>query len=288
VGALTSRVVRTARGPVEVAVTGSGPALLIVHGMPGDWRQSRVLAAELADEATVVLVTRPGYGRTPLRSGRSPVEQAALYAALLTSLNIEKAVVLGISGGGPSAFAFAALHPEQCAGLVLACPVRSGVIVAPSGMRRLAAVPGLWSFLATLTRAVAAVRRPAPSTEGLTAAELALLEDPYVREAADDFEAERVSTIRGRGLRNDTLHLNDPAPTWNTDVPVVVMHGDLDDVVPLANAQAYAEAVPAARLEVLPGLGHAVPVFARAAVVAELRALLSDHGVRRGAGRKGP
>jgi pimeloyl-ACP methyl ester carboxylesterase len=247
-----------------------------------------VLAQELADAATVVLVTRPGYGRTPLRSGRSPVEQAALYDALLSELGLEQAVVLGISGGGPSAFAFAAGFPQRCAGLVLACPVRSGVIVAPDGMRRLAAVPGVWSLLASLARAAAALRRPAPSFEGLTPAEMALLDDAYVREAADDFEAERVSTIRGRGLRNDTRRLGDAPPPWPAcDVPVVVMHGDLDTVVPLDNAQAYADAVPGARLEVLEGLGHAVPVFARAALVAELRALLSDHGVRRGAGRAG-
>jgi pimeloyl-ACP methyl ester carboxylesterase len=61
-------------------------------------------------------------------------------------------------------------------------------------------------------------------------------------------------------------------------VPVVVLHGDLDAVVPLDNARAYAAAVPGSRLEVLPGLGHAVPVFARAALVEELRGLL---GVRR-------
>ena len=288
-GALTPRVVRTRLGAVEVAVTGSGPALLVVHGMPGDWRQSRVLAAELAGEATVLLVTRPGYGRTPLRSGRSPVEQAALYSALLDALGIPEAVVLGISGGGPSAFALAALHPGQCAGLVLACPVRSGVIEAPAGMRRLAAVPGLWSLLASLARASAALRTPAESTEGLTALEVSLLEDPYVHEAASVFEAERASTIRGRGLRNDTLRLGDEPPSWPaSDVPVVVMHGDLDSVVPLENARAYADAIPGARLSVLPGLGHAVPVFARAALVQELRDLLSDHGVRRGAGRAGP
>jgi pimeloyl-ACP methyl ester carboxylesterase len=282
-------VVRTARGPVEVAVTGDGPALLVVHGMPGDWRQSRVLATELASEATVVLVTRPGYGRTPLRSGRSPVEQAALYAALLTSLGIDRAAVLGISGGGPSAFALAAAFPDRCSGLLLACPVRSGVIVAPAGMRRLAAVPGVWSVLAGVARLGARLRPAEPSFEGLTPLELSLLDDPYVREAADDFEAERVATIRGRGLRNDTLRLGDTPPPWPaSSVPVVVMHGDLDAVVPLDNAEAYAAAIPGSRLEVLEGLGHAVPVFARAALVAELRALLSDHGVRRGAGRPHP
>jgi pimeloyl-ACP methyl ester carboxylesterase len=247
--------------------------------MPGDWRQARLLAADLADDYRVLLVTRPGYGRTPLRSGRTPAAQADLYAALLDALAIDRAVVLGISGGGPSAYAFAALHPERCAGLALACPVRSGVITAPPAMRRLAAVPGLWSALATLARLSDAVRRarglpPPTDPAGLTDAERELLDDPLVREAAEVFEAERGRTLRGRGLRNDTRRLGEPSPPWpGAQVPTVVLHGDLDPVVPLENGQAHAAAVPGARLVVLPGLGHAVPVFARARLADELRAL---------------
>jgi pimeloyl-ACP methyl ester carboxylesterase len=52
-----------------------------------------------------------------------------------------------------------------------------------------------------------------------------------------------------------------------------VLHGDLDQVVPLENGQAHAAAVPGARMEVLTGFGHAVPVFARARLADELRAL---------------
>ena len=95
-------------------------------------------------------------------------------------------------------------------------------------------------------------------------------------EAAEVFEAERTRTVRGRGLRNDTRHLGGPSPAWGgAEVPAVVMHGDLDEIVPLENGEAHAAAVPGARLVVLPGLGHAVPVFARARLVSELRALLA-------------
>ena len=278
--ALTPRVVRTARGPIEVAETGSGPAVLVVHGMPGDWRQARPLADDLSGQARVLLVTRPGYGRTPLRSGRTPDQQAHLYAALLDELRIERAVVLGISGGGPSAYALAALHPSRCVGLVLACPVRSGVMTATAQVRRLAAVPGAWSALATLVRSADAVRRarrlPRPVDPSvLTEAERALLEETDVREAAEVFESERVQTLRGRGFRNDVRRLGSPPPPWpGGQLPVLVMHGDLDEVVPLENAEDYAAAIPGARLVVLPGLGHAVPVFVRRQLADELKALL--------------
>lgn len=280
-GDLSPVVVRTSRGRVQVVSVGTGPALLVVHGMPGDWRQARTLVDDLATDARVLLVTRPGYGRTPLRSGRSPVEQAALYCSLLDELGVQSAVVLGISGGGPSAYAFAALHPSRCAGLALVCPVRGGVITATPAMRRLAAVPGVWSAVASAARVGDAVRRargllPTSDPAGLTAAERELLEDPYVREAAEVFEGERVRTLRGRGMRNDTRRLGEAAPAWSgPTLRAVVLHGDLDAVVPLENGQAHAAAIPGARMVVLPGLGHAVPVFARAQLVAELRAMLA-------------
>ena len=148
-------MVATARGPIEVAEVGSGPAVLVVHGLPGDWRQARPVAEDLCGEARVLLVSRPGYGRTPLRSGRSPQDQADLYAALLDALGIERAVVLGISGGGPSAYAFAAAHPDRCDGLLLCCALTPHLMVLPAGMRRLAAVPGLWRVLAAIGRQLA-------------------------------------------------------------------------------------------------------------------------------------
>ena len=186
--ALTPRRVGTARGPVEVAEVGSGPTLLVVHGIAGDWRQVRTVAEDLADRARVLLVTRPGYGRTPLSSGRTFVEQAALYAALLDSLGLEKAVVLGISGGGPSAFAFAASTPHRCSGLLLCCAVRASAAEVPEAMgpmRRLAAVPGAWSALASLARGVSAVRRLAghratPDLAGCTPLERELVARPDV------------------------------------------------------------------------------------------------------------
>jgi pimeloyl-ACP methyl ester carboxylesterase len=281
VAALTPQVVRTPRGRVEVADLGTGPALLVVHGMPGDWRQARTVAEDLAGQARVLLVSRPGYGRTPLSSGRSPVEQAALYRALLDTLQVPRAVVLGISGGGPSSYAFAAQHSDRCAALVLCCAVLGGLMEVPAGMRRLAAVPGVWSAVAGGVRTADAVlraagRSPTPAVSSFTTVEQQRLTQPRVLAALHSFEADRTRTLRGRGLRNDTRHLSAPPPPWPAQVrvPALVLHGDQDEVVPLEHGASYASLVPGARLEVLPGLGHAVPLFARDELVAELRSLL--------------
>ena len=282
--ALTPRVLRTARGPVEVAEAGSGPVVLVSHGIAGDWRQARTIAEDLADHARVLLVTRPGYGRTPLSSGRTFSAQAALFAALLDELGAEQAVVLGISGGGPAAHAFAAEHSSRCTALVLCCAVRAAGEEEPPvmpPMRRLAAVPGVWAALATLARGVSAVRRARGRSVPLdlsacTPLERELLAEPQVLQALERFERDREVMLRGTGLRNDTRQFDTPPPTWPAGVvvPTVVLHGDLDDVVPVSHAHQYAEEVPGARLQVLTGLGHVVPLFARDELNAALRELL--------------
>jgi pimeloyl-ACP methyl ester carboxylesterase len=281
VAALTPRVVATARGPIEVAETGTGPAVLVVHGLPGDWRQARPIAEDLGGEARVLLVTRPGYGRTPLRSGRTPQEQADLYAALLDALDIDRAVVVGISGGGPSSYAFAAGHADRCDGLLLCCALTPHLMTPPAAMRRLAAVPGLWRALAAIGRQTGRFRQ-ALDTTGFTARERELLGSAQITHDLQRFTRERRHTLRGAGLRNDGLQIaaqrEIPWPAGN-DVPTVVLHGDTDPIVPLLHGEAYA-ATTGARLEVLEDHGHAVPLFARERVAALLRELISSARAR--------
>lgn len=260
--ALTPSVVRTARGRIEVASAGAGPAVLVVHGLPGDWRQARSLVDTLPG-CRVLLVSRPGYGRTPVSSGRTAADQASLYAALLDELEIPDAAVVGISGGGPSAFAFAAGHPSRTRGLVLACALAPHLMAVPPGMKRLASVPGLWSLLNSLVRAGARLRPPtAPDASTFTEHEQQLLNDPRVLADLTTFTAERPATLRGKGMRNDVRNLGIEAAGLPS-AAAVVLHGDADDVVPITHGEHYASVIPGAVMVPLPGLGHSVPLFAR-------------------------
>ena len=277
-GALTPRLVSTAQGRIEVAEAGRGPAVLVVHGIPGDWRQARTVAEDLSGQSRVLLVSRPGYGRTPLGANRTPTQQAALYAALLDELAIDRAVVLGISGGGPSSYAFATGYPQRCQGLLLCCALTPHLMTPPAAMVRLAAVPGLWRAAAGLARVVGRARGDQPiDLAGLTTVERALARDPQVEADLQRFTDERASTLRGSGLRNDTRQIAAQRPIGGPTescVPTVIVHGDSDEVVPMAHAQAFQAALPGARLEQLSGYGHALPLFARALVAARLRELL--------------
>ena len=113
-------VLRTARGDVQLAREGQGPPVLAIHGGPGGFDQGLAWCRHLRDGGCELLApSRPGYLRTPLRSGRSPESQADLYAAILDTLHIERATILGFSSGGPSAVHFAARHPGRTTALIL-------------------------------------------------------------------------------------------------------------------------------------------------------------------------
>ena len=91
-----------------------GPVLMSVHGSPGGYDQN-ILSS---DAFRILILSRPGYLRTPLSVGQTAAEQATAYSELLEVLDIQQVVVMGISGGGPSSMEFAAKFPEKTLGLI--------------------------------------------------------------------------------------------------------------------------------------------------------------------------
>jgi pimeloyl-ACP methyl ester carboxylesterase len=110
-----SKIAETKLGPIEYKMIGdNGPILMNIHGSPGGHDQNPISS----DAFRVLTLSRPGYLRTPLAVGKTPAEQATAYSELLEVLDIQKVVVMGISGGGPSSMEFAARFPEKTLGLI--------------------------------------------------------------------------------------------------------------------------------------------------------------------------
>lgn len=121
--AVGSDIIETRCGPIEYAVAGEGPPVLVVHGAGGGFDQGMGIAGELAAEGyRVVAPSRFGYLRTPLPENASAEAQADAHACLLDALNIPRAAVIGASAGAPSAMQFALRHPERISALVLLVP----------------------------------------------------------------------------------------------------------------------------------------------------------------------
>ena len=118
-----SQIAQTACGPIEYAVAGSGPPVLVVHGAGGGFDQGLDFGAPLVEQGfRIIAVSRFGYLGTPMPEDASPAAQADAHACLLASLGIERVAVIGGSAGAPSSIQFALRHPNTVAALVLLVP----------------------------------------------------------------------------------------------------------------------------------------------------------------------
>jgi len=119
-----SRVIVTPCGPIEYAVAGDGPAILVAHGAGGGFDQGLDSSAALVKSGfRVIAPSRFGYLGTPLPPDASPAAQADAYACLLDALTIHTVAVVGVSAGAPSAMQFALRHPARTTALVLLVPL---------------------------------------------------------------------------------------------------------------------------------------------------------------------
>lgn len=118
-----SLVANTGAGPIEYAEKGAGVPLLSIHGAGGGFDQGLANAAEFVDEGyRIIAPSRFGYLRTPVPRDASPAVQADAHAALLSELNISKAIVVGVSAGARSAVELALRHPNRVSALLLISP----------------------------------------------------------------------------------------------------------------------------------------------------------------------
>ena len=118
-----SHMVQTPCGPIEYALAGDGPPVLVVHGAGGGYDQGLELGEPLVTSGfRIIAMSRFGYLRTPLPTDASASAQAAAHACLLDALKIRRAAVVGVSAGAPSAMQLALQHPDRCRAMVLLVP----------------------------------------------------------------------------------------------------------------------------------------------------------------------
>jgi pimeloyl-ACP methyl ester carboxylesterase len=122
----SGRMIEVPGATLHVREQGSGPALLLIHGLAGQMAHYTYgVADRLAGEYRVVTVDRPGSGYS-VRAAAGPADlsaQAAALAALIAKLDLGRPLVVGHSLGGAVALALALEHPGQVSGLALIAPV---------------------------------------------------------------------------------------------------------------------------------------------------------------------
>lgn len=257
-----SRVIATRRGPVEVAEYGSGQPVLVLHGTLGGYDQGLAIAEIFSgSNFRFIAISRPGYLRTPLDSGRSPLAQAALCEALLDELGIGQAMIIAASGSGPVGVQLASYFPERCLGLVLLSSITRRPPPLPAGYRQIVAGPHTFLkhdfpwWLVTRTGLKMMLRSNGTSRELTTE----VLRDPQkVRLVNAIYKTGATISQRYTGVVNDTLQLQN-LPAYNLKqvaVPTLIVHSTADRLAPYVDAKLTASEIPDARFLAVDDGGH--------------------------------
>lgn len=267
------KTAKTKVGIVEYVDIGTGPVVVSLHGAMGGYDQSLFLAQTIGGPGYRYLcVSRPGYFATPLTVGRSPEQQGDLVAALLEALNISQAGVIAVSGGGPSAVQFGLRHPGLAKGLVLVSTCATKVDTKiPFSFK-------VMTYLARWPWFVGRFRRKAElDLEGV--AKRSIRDPDILASTINDkdtwplFSAMLLSTFdrmnqRLDGTKNDIdISRTATYPLENLTVPVLIVHGTQDQIVPFeAHARLYEARVPNAELLAVEG-GEHVAIFTHRTLV---------------------
>jgi pimeloyl-ACP methyl ester carboxylesterase len=237
--AATTRWTKVHGHDVAYRQAGSGPVLVMIHGIAGSSGTWVPVMPLLAEHYTVIAPDLLGHGESAKpRGDYSLGAYASGIRDLLGVLGHERATIVGHSLGGGIAMQFAYQFPQMAERLVL---VGSG---------------GLGKEVSPLLRALSVFGR------------FGLRADPFLGEVWNawtrltDVRAQRafIHTIRAvidvagqRVSARDRLYLAN-------EVPTMIVWGDRDQVIPVAHAHIAHELMPGSRLELVEGAGHFLPI----------------------------
>ena len=265
-----SQFVEAAGVRLHVRDTGprDAPALLLLHGFGASLHTWNAWAALLEGGHRVIRLDLPGFGLTgPDPTGDySDARSHQVLMALMDRLGVARAVVAGHSMGGRIAWTLAAAHPERVDHLVLLAPdgfASTGFEygVAPKVPPLLRLLPYVMPTFLLRASLVPAYANPAMVTDALVTRYRDMLLAPGVRQAILDRTAGQV--------------LVDPVPLLRRiAVPVLLLWGAEDRMIPARNANDYLAALPDARLKAFPGVGHVLHEEAAEGTVVAVRGFL--------------
>lgn len=239
---------------------GSGPVVVLLHGMAGSASTWRHVMPRLAEEYTVIAPDLMGHGTSDKpRGDYSLGAYASAVRDLLAYLGHDRFTVVGQSFGGGVALQFTYQFPERCERLVLVSSGGLGKRVSP--VLRALAAPGAeyvlpiacttWAHGAGVALARAAGRvgfTPSAHLEEVWRSYGSLAE-PETRAAFVDTLRSVVSPSGQRVSAHDKLYLSSAMPT-------LIVWGDRDAIIPVEQAYAAHEAMPGSRLEIFEGASH--------------------------------
>ena len=245
---------------LHVRDEGSGPAILMIHGLGGQMAHFNYGAVRaLSSRYRVVALDRPGSGYSTRPDGvpADLATQARAIAALIDKLGLERPTVVGHSLGGATALTLALEHPHRVGALALLAPLSHAPDAVPPVFR-------------SMTIETAWLRRLFAATLAVPLGILgskAILRDVFGPESVPADFATRgggLLGLRPEAFLAGSADVQALAPHMRgiegrygeLDMPVAVLFGRGDRLLDWrANGQALVDKVAGARLELVDG-GH--------------------------------
>ncbi|WP_426751771.1 alpha/beta fold hydrolase [Myxococcus sp. Y35] len=230
--------------PLHYRDEGKGPPVLLLHAFPLNGSAFDAQVKALSGRYRFIVPDIRGFGQSSLGEGPTEMSRIARDAlALLDALNIDSAVVGGVSMGGYAAMALLREDAGRVSGLVLVDTQATADDAEGKARREANAKQALDAGLepiveAMLPKLVAAGPDSPPGREVAT----------LIREASP---AGVAAAQRGMALRPDSKDM-----LARYAGPALVVVGEHDAITPLAKAKEMADLITGARLEVIPGAGH--------------------------------
>lgn len=244
---------------IHAKVKGQGePVFVLLHGFGASLYSWRGVMEPLSQAGTVIAFDRPAFGLTerPLswkgQNPYSPEAQVDLVTGLMDHLGVQQAILVGNSAGGTVAMQTALTHPSRVSALILVDPAVYNGGGAPTWVRPLLATPQMRRVGPLLARQIQQ-RGPElieiawhdPSR--IDSETLSLYKKPLQVENWDKALWDLTLASRSSGLATRLNELT---------LPVLVITGDDDRIVPTADSIRLASELPNAELVVIANAGH--------------------------------
>jgi 3-oxoadipate enol-lactonase len=220
---------------------GKGTPLVLLHGYPLDHHLWDEVVPLLKDTFDLILPDLRGFGGSSMVDSFSAMEDyASDVAELLDQLGIQQTAIAGHSMGGYVALAFARLFPKRVRGLGL---IASQVLADPTERKEAryqsaaeVADKGIGSVVETMAPKLTADKKL----------------QAFARQAMErQLPAAYIGALKAMAERVDSTPLLSAF-----SFPVVLIHGDADQLIPIERAREVKAALPQAHLVEIRGAGH--------------------------------